>query len=58
MRSPEPSVLCSVLCASVLRMRRARRRAGDLDVVADSADQILEGMTHHVTKNGVTQSVV
>lgn len=50
------------LCAVLLALSSACREQGvapvQSNVAADSSDQILEGMTTTITRNGVTQSVV
>lgn len=52
----------AVLCALVFALCAACREQGvtpvQSNVAADSSDQILEGMTTTITKNGVAQSVV
>ena len=56
--SPRPLFLCAVLFALCSGCGEKGVAPLQSSVVADSSDQILEGMTTTITKNGVTQSVV
>ena len=58
MKSPGHAVLCALCFALCSACREQGVTPVQSNVAADSSDQILEGMTTTITKDGVVQSVI